>query len=216
MHAEVRSSRETTWYKWGFLPPFFPAWKDLSVKDHLCFYGTKCAWLFCRIIYEVNANRGVSSLRISVQAWATTFGTVIISLSKSGVFFRLTYKFLIAYLFYYLSICMPISQPAHYAIFFSIRSLNARQFNFKCMHRNIFIEGRKASEYYSCVESVAAITHCREVLGCCWIQFKEEFPELLIFRPINVWHLSLERMVTLHLPGVLQLKSLCNHCSQSR
>jgi len=65
---------------------------------------------------------------------------------------------------------MHITQPVHYASFFSIRSLNAWQLDFKfwlkCMHQNIFIEGRKVSEYYSCVESLVAITHCREVLGC--------------------------------------------------
>lgn len=32
------------------------------------------------------------------------------------------------------------------------------------MRPNIFTEGRKVAEYYSCVEPVVAITYCREVL----------------------------------------------------
>lgn len=122
MHAEVRSSKVATWYKWVFISPFFPAWKDLNAKDHLCFYGTRCTWLFCRITYKVHANRRVSSLRVSVQVWATTYfwHSNNITVKKWRFFFPSTYKFLIAYLFYCLNFCMHITQSAHYAIFFSI------------------------------------------------------------------------------------------------
>lgn len=42
MHAWLRSSREATWYKWGFLSPFFPAWRNLNEGSSLLLWDKMC------------------------------------------------------------------------------------------------------------------------------------------------------------------------------
>lgn len=42
IHAWLRSSREATWYKWDFLSPFFPAWRNLNEGSSLLLWDKMC------------------------------------------------------------------------------------------------------------------------------------------------------------------------------
>lgn len=42
MHAWLRSSRKATWYEWGFLSPFFPAWRNLNERSSLLLWDKMC------------------------------------------------------------------------------------------------------------------------------------------------------------------------------
>lgn len=42
MHAWLRSSRKATWYEWGFLSPFFPAWRNLNERSSFLLWDKMC------------------------------------------------------------------------------------------------------------------------------------------------------------------------------
>lgn len=89
-HASVRrSSDDSTWCKPVFTLSFPRCQTELQVQNlttELLSLRNKMCLLALRNYLQTGCNRTGSSPRFSAQVWATTFGTVITSLSTSGLF----------------------------------------------------------------------------------------------------------------------------------